>query len=91
MMSAVSELLPPKVRAIIYVVAAMLAGAWLVIVENANLHWGWVAAYSAWSIGTHLLAAANTSQTNFAQQAALQRDLEVAAQVRALSGAPDLT
>jgi hypothetical protein len=85
-MPAISELLPPRARAIIYVLSAMLAAAWLVIVENADLHWGWVAAYSAWTVGVNLLAAVNTSaRINFVEQAQIQRDLAIAAQVNRIA------
>jgi hypothetical protein len=83
-MPAVSDLLPPKVRAIIYVVAAMLAAAWVVITENAALHWGYVAGYAAWQVGVNLLAASNTMSSTPNLQAALQRDLDIAANMRAL-------
>jgi hypothetical protein len=84
-MPAVSDLLPPKVRAIIYVVAAMLAAAWVVITENTNLHWGYVAGYAAWGVGVNLLAASNTMSSTPNLQAALQRDLDIAANVRAIA------
>jgi hypothetical protein len=74
--------LPDPVRFYLYVTAAMLGAAWLVIVENADLHWGWIAAYSAWQVGVNLLAASNTTnRTDFAAQAALQRDLDIANRV----------
>jgi hypothetical protein len=74
--------LPDPVRFYLYVANAMMVAAWLVITENVDVHWGWQAIYAAVGVGINLLAAANTTnKSDFAAQAALQRDLDIANRV----------
>jgi hypothetical protein len=58
---AIAGIFPPRVRALIYLSAAMLAPAYAVVEANTNLHFGWVAGYAAWNGLVGVLAAANTS------------------------------
>jgi hypothetical protein len=60
--TAVGDVLPPRVRALIYVLSAMLAAAYGVIEANTNVHWGWLAGYAAWNAGVGLLAVSNTAK-----------------------------
>ena len=57
---SIAELVPPKVRAVIYLLPAMFSAAYGVIEANTSVHWGWQAAWAAWTAGAGLLAAANT-------------------------------
>lgn len=59
-----TTLLPPRARAIVYVITAMLGAVYVVAEANVDLVWGWMAAYGAWNVGAGLLAAANTRATD---------------------------
>lgn len=59
----VAELVPARVRAVVYVLTVMLAAAYAVITANVDLHWGWEAGYAAWNALAGVLAAANTKST----------------------------
>ena len=55
-----TTLLPPRARAVIYVITVILAAAYAVIEANTDLHYGWMAAYAGWNAGAGVLAVANT-------------------------------
>ena len=59
--TAISEVIPPRWRATIYIVSAMLAAAWAVIEANVDIPWPYLAGYAAWNAGVGLLAASNTA------------------------------
>lgn len=87
MTTVLSELFPPKLRALVYVVSAMISSAYAVIEANTNLHWGWLAALAAWNTFAGLLAASNTATVTNLELLDAQRDLEVASQLRATADA----
>jgi hypothetical protein len=81
-MPAISDLFPPRLRAVIYVITVMLAPAYAVIEANTNLHFGWQAAYAAWNGLAGALAVSNTTNSaTIVEQAELQQHLEIVDQV----------
>jgi len=53
------NLLPARMRAIIYVVSVALAAAYAVFEANLELHFGWQAGYAAWNAAVGALAVSN--------------------------------
>lgn len=60
--TAVGDLVPPRARAVVYLVTVMLAAAYAVIEANIDLHWGWQAGYAAWNAVAGVLAVSNTAR-----------------------------
>lgn len=60
--TAVGDLVPPRIRALVYLLTVMLAAAYVVAEANVALHWGWVAGYAAWNAGAAALAVSNTAK-----------------------------
>ena len=56
-------LLPPAVRAILYVITVGLAAAYAVIEANVDLHFGYVAGYASWNAMIGALAVSNIDNT----------------------------
>jgi hypothetical protein len=56
-------LLPPQVRAILYVITVGLAAAYAVLEANLALHYGWQAGYAAWNAMIGALAVSNISES----------------------------
>lgn len=59
--TALSSILAPRQRAIVYVLSVMLAAAYAVVEANVDLHWGVMAGYAAWNAGVGVLAVSNTA------------------------------
>lgn len=57
-----SELIPPRARALIYLATVMLAAAYAVITANIDLEWWWQAGYAAWNALAGTIAAANLTR-----------------------------
>ena len=58
-----STLLPPAVRAILYVITVGLAAAYAVVEANVDLHFGFVAGYASWNAMIGALAVSNVNTT----------------------------
>lgn len=67
----VADLISPRLRLAIYLVSAVVSAVWIVVEVNAELHWGWTAAWAGWCALINLLAASNTP---LGQQAFRKRD-----------------
>jgi hypothetical protein len=52
-------LLPPGIRAAIYVISVALAAAYAVFEANIDLHFGWQAGYASWNAAVGALAVSN--------------------------------
>lgn len=58
----ISELIPPKARAVLYVLTGMLAPFYVVAANAVDLAWYWVGAYASWNGLVAVVAAANTNR-----------------------------
>lgn len=58
------KLLPPAVRAILYVITVGLAAAYAVIEANVQLHYLWQASYAAWNAMIGALAVSNVASAS---------------------------